>query len=221
MSETSFDNVLYEVREDTAWITINRPDKLNALNRVTVGEIAAAYAAADRDAAVRAAVLTGAGDRAFAAGADIAEMAELDATRAREFSVFLHECLERLERGSTPLIAAVNGFALGGGCELAMACHLRVASTNARFGQPLRRETKANAAGGDLLARLGWRPLWRVEPRDGLRRARFEGLLLARRVSGRRCGCLLPRLRRDLQAAVDGFNGTLDEIGLLDDWDAF
>jgi len=136
MSSANFENVLYETRGLGAWITVNRPAKLNALNRRTVEEIAAAAERAIEDDAVRVLVLTGAGDKAFVAGADIGEMSELNAVRAQLFSQFLQTSLDRLERSRKPVIAAINGFALGGGCELAMACHLRLASTSARFGQP-------------------------------------------------------------------------------------
>jgi len=136
MSEQSFNNVLYEVQATAAWITVNRPDKLNALNRETMEEIGAAVERALEDAAVRVLVFTGAGDKAFVAGADIAEMAALNAAEAQRFSQFLQQTLERIERSPKPVIAAVNGFALGGGCELALACHIRIAADVAKFGQP-------------------------------------------------------------------------------------
>ncbi|ANM28847.1 hypothetical protein ABI59_03340 [Acidobacteria bacterium Mor1] len=129
-------NVRYEVRDRVAWITIDRPKKLNALNRQTVGEIACAVEKANADDGVGVLVLTGSGEKAFVAGADIAEMSALDATRGQEFSRFLHASLDRVERSPKPVIAAINGFALGGGCELAQACHVRICSDNARFGQP-------------------------------------------------------------------------------------
>jgi enoyl-CoA hydratase len=132
----TFENLLYETQGGVAWITFNRPDKLNALNRVTVESLVAATQAALDDPDVGVLALTGAGEKAFIAGADIAEMAELDARGAQEFSRFLQESLDRLERSPKPVIAAVNGFALGGGCELAMACHIRIAAENAKFGQP-------------------------------------------------------------------------------------
>jgi enoyl-CoA hydratase/carnithine racemase len=136
MPQTKYENVLYEVRESCAWITINRPDKLNALDRATMTEIAAAAGEALADGGVAVLVLTGAGEKAFVAGADIKEMSSLSAAEAQEFSRFLQSCLDLLERSSKPVIAAVNGFALGGGCELAMACHVRLASDKAKFGQP-------------------------------------------------------------------------------------
>jgi enoyl-CoA hydratase len=129
-------NVIYEVDTRTAWITIDRPDKLNALNRATMREIDAAVERALADADVGVLVITGAGDKAFVAGADIEEMTTLDALGAQEFSLFLQACLSRIDRAAKPVVAAVNGFALGGGCELAAACHVRIAAETARFGQP-------------------------------------------------------------------------------------
>jgi enoyl-CoA hydratase len=129
-------NVLYDVRDRAAWLTVHRPDKLNALNRETMDEIDGAVRAAAADPGVGALVVTGAGEKAFVAGADIAEMSVMSPAEAQEFSRFLHEVLDRLERSRKPVIAAVNGYALGGGLELAMACHVRIASETARFGQP-------------------------------------------------------------------------------------
>ena len=117
-------------------LTIDRPDKLNALNRQTLEALDAAFAAAGDDAQVRAVVLTGSGSKAFVAGADIAEMNTLTAIEGREFSLLGQRLMRRIERLPKPVIAMVNGYALGGGLELAMACHLRVAADNARLGQP-------------------------------------------------------------------------------------
>jgi enoyl-CoA hydratase len=136
MTEAGFARILYQPRDRTAWITLNRPAKLNALDRATMEELRQAVDLAAADPAVGVLVLTGAGNKAFAAGADIEEMAALDAREAQEFSLFLQRCLDRVERCGKPVLAAVNGFALGGGCELAMACHVRIASASARFGQP-------------------------------------------------------------------------------------
>lgn len=136
MVQAEFENLLYAVRAGAAWITVNRPDKLNALNRRTVEEIVAACDRAVADDAAVALVITGAGPKAFIAGADISEMAGLSASQGQEFGRFLQNSLDRLERCPKPVIAAVNGFALGGGCELSMACHLRFAAEGARFGQP-------------------------------------------------------------------------------------
>lgn len=117
-------------------ITVNRPTKLNALNHLTVTELQTCISTAIADPSVRALLLTGAGDRAFVAGADISEIAELTASTSRSFAERGQAVYKLLEDSSKPVIAAVNGYALGGGCELAMACHIRVASESARFGLP-------------------------------------------------------------------------------------
>lgn len=132
----SYDNLLIEDAQGVRWITLNRPDKLNALNRATLAELDLAVAAAEKDQEVHAVVVTGAGDKAFVAGADISELNTLGPVEAKEFALKGQAVFNRFERLTKPAIAAVNGFALGGGCELAMACHLRVASSNAIFGQP-------------------------------------------------------------------------------------
>jgi len=129
-------NVLYAVTDRVAWITINRPDSLNALNRATVAAIAEATGRAVADPDVGVIVVTGAGDKAFVAGADITEMAGLDASGAQGFAHELCASFGLLESAPKPVVAAINGFALGGGCELALACHVRIASETARFGQP-------------------------------------------------------------------------------------
>lgn len=136
MRDRSSENVRLTTEGPTAWITIDRVEKLNALDRRTVEEIAGAVERCIGDPAVRVLVLTGAGEKAFAAGADIAEMSRMGAAEGQAFSRFLHESLAWIERSPKPVLAAVNGFALGGGCELALACHVRVASENARFSQP-------------------------------------------------------------------------------------
>ena len=128
--------VVYEPEDGIAWITIHRPEKLNALDAETVDALAEAAERAIADRSIRVLVVTGAGEKAFVAGADIAAMARLDAIEGQRFSRFLHDRLDRLERSPKPVLAAINGFALGGGCELAMACHVRIASDRARFGQP-------------------------------------------------------------------------------------
>ncbi len=117
-------------------ITINRPDKLNALNVATVAELGAAIADTASDDAIEAVIITGAGDKAFVAGADISELQSLGPVEAKEFALRGQAVFRGLERLGKPVIAAVNGYALGGGCELAMACHIRVATSNAIFGQP-------------------------------------------------------------------------------------
>jgi len=129
-------NLFYTVTDRVAWITVNRPDTLNALNRATVVEIAAAATRAVNDREVGVIVLTGAGEKAFVAGADITEMATLDPEAAQRFAHELNDSFGLLEASPKPVIAAINGFALGGGCELALACHVRIAADTARFGQP-------------------------------------------------------------------------------------
>lgn len=132
----SFDNLLIADAEGVRKITINRPEKLNALNVQTLAELNTAIAEIEADSSVEAVVVTGAGEKAFVAGADISELATLGPVEAKEFALRGQAVFRRLERLRRPVVAAVNGFALGGGCELAMACHMRVASANAVFGQP-------------------------------------------------------------------------------------
>jgi len=132
----SYETLKVERAEGIAWITVNRPDKLNALSRAVIVELDRAIGEVADDPEVLAVVLTGAGDRAFVAGADIAELGRLTPIQAKESALAGQAVFDRIERMAKPVVAAVNGFALGGGCELAMACHLRVASTAAKFGQP-------------------------------------------------------------------------------------
>lgn len=129
-------NLLIELNGAVAWITVNRPDKLNALNRATLAELQSAFDALRADAQVRVIVLTGAGPKAFVAGADIAEMRGLNAIEARDFSKLGQDLMLSIEQCGKPVIAMINGFALGGGLELAMACAIRVAGDNAKLGQP-------------------------------------------------------------------------------------
>jgi enoyl-CoA hydratase len=132
----AFENVLFEVDAPLALITVNRPKRLNALNAQTVVELHAAAEQAAADPAVRVVILTGAGDKAFVAGADIAEMCALSALQALQFAEAGHRLGELLEGMEKPVIAAINGYALGGGCELAMACDFALASDKASIGQP-------------------------------------------------------------------------------------
>jgi enoyl-CoA hydratase/carnithine racemase len=129
-------NVLYEKRDAIAYVTVNRPKVLNALNTPTWKDLRAAFEDARDDAAVRGVILTGAGDKAFIAGADIGELAHVAAFEAEESSRFGQGVLDLIENLGKPVIAAINGFALGGGCETAMACSIRIAVDTAKFGQP-------------------------------------------------------------------------------------
>ncbi len=132
----AYENLLYEKREKIGTITFNRPKVLNALNRKTMEELGEILASAYDDSEVRVLILTGAGDKAFVAGADINELAQRTPVDGKEFSLFGQEVLHRLETLGKPSIAAINGYALGGGCELALACTMRVASKTAKIGQP-------------------------------------------------------------------------------------
>ncbi|MGB8886613.1 MAG: enoyl-CoA hydratase-related protein [Candidatus Korobacteraceae bacterium] len=133
---STFQNLLYEKKGAIAYITLNRPKVLNALNQAVFAELKAAFEDIRDDAAVRGVILTGSGDKAFAAGADIAEMSTSTGVQAEESTRHAQAVTELIENLGKPVIAAVNGFALGGGCELAMACTIRIASENAKFGQP-------------------------------------------------------------------------------------
>lgn len=133
----SYQNILEEQEEHLGFITIDRPKKLNALNRTTIEELSEAFISLDKDKEIRAIIITGSGDKAFVAGADIAEFSDFDQYLGTSLSKKGQEELFDLIAGlSTPVIAAINGFALGGGLELAMACHIRVASANAKMGLP-------------------------------------------------------------------------------------
>jgi len=132
----SFRNLEIAQRGAVFTIIVNRPDKLNALNRETLNELTVAFAQAAQDDGVRVVVLTGSGEKAFVAGADIAEMNGYTPAQALAFSRTGQRLMSSIERLGKPVIACIRGFALGGGMELAMACHLRVASEKARFGQP-------------------------------------------------------------------------------------
>jgi enoyl-CoA hydratase len=132
-----YENIYIEEERDLAILTINRPKKLNALNRRTIEELQVAFKELELDQDIRAIVLTGNGEKAFVAGADIAEFAQFSVKEGRQLAALGQKNLFNLiEQLSTPVIAAINGFALGGGLELAMACHFRLASTNAKMGLP-------------------------------------------------------------------------------------
>jgi enoyl-CoA hydratase len=132
----AYQNLLVESRDGVATVTINRPDKLNALNDQTVNEIEAAFTTLKTDPAIRGVILTGAGDKAFVAGADIAELSTQSPVDGKERSIRGQRVLDLIENLGKPVVAAVNGVALGGGCELAVACHVRVAAEGARMGTP-------------------------------------------------------------------------------------
>ena len=131
-----FNNVLYVADGAVATVTINRPKALNALNQETLEEMLRCFRELAQNEAIRVVIVTGGGDKAFVAGADIAFMEKLSPLAARCFALLGQKVLSTIENLPQPVIAAVNGFALGGGCELALACDIRLASENARFGQP-------------------------------------------------------------------------------------
>ncbi len=130
------EDVIYSVSENVATITINRPEKYNALNMAVVKTLRALMERAENDPSIRVVILTGAGEKAFAAGADITEFKDKDSKSVRALAENGQELCKYIESMKKPVIAAINGFALGGGCEIAMACDIRYASSNARLGQP-------------------------------------------------------------------------------------
>jgi len=133
----SYTNILYRIENKICYITINRPDKLNALNKQTIDELSNAFTSANADETVRVIIITGSGEKAFVAGADISEFANFSVEDGKKLSAQGHETLfDHVEKSNKPVIAAVNGFALGGGLELAMSAHIRVASDNAKLGLP-------------------------------------------------------------------------------------
>ncbi|MGB8952062.1 MAG: enoyl-CoA hydratase-related protein [Candidatus Aminicenantales bacterium] len=131
-----YKNLMTRKADGIGWISINRPDKLNALNVETIEEIQAAFLEFQDDKDIKVVILTGSGEKAFVAGADISELATLDFSRGKEYAFKGQKMTKVIENFRKPVIAAVNGFALGGGTEIALACHIRVASENARMGQP-------------------------------------------------------------------------------------
>jgi len=132
----AYETLLYEKRNGIGYVTISRPEKLNALNQKVMAELSACFASIREDEEVRTVILTGTGEKSFVAGADVNELAAQDPVQGKHTSTRGQEILDFIEDLGKPVIAAVNGYALGGGCELAMACTLRLAAESARFGQP-------------------------------------------------------------------------------------
>lgn len=131
-----YENIILEIDNNLAVITINRPKALNALNFATLGELAQALDETEKNENIAALIISGQGEKAFVAGADISFMKDLNPIQAREYAILGQMLMRKIENFSKPVIAAVNGFALGGGCELAMSCDIRIAAENAKFGQP-------------------------------------------------------------------------------------
>jgi enoyl-CoA hydratase len=136
MTMSEFVNILTEERQGILYLTINREDKLNAMNLATLEELRQVFDQVMDDKSIKGVILTGAGEKAFVAGADITEIASLNEVNARKFAESGQEIFAMIENCHKPVIAVTNGYALGGGCELAMACHMRIATANAKFGQP-------------------------------------------------------------------------------------
>jgi enoyl-CoA hydratase len=132
----TYENILLEKKNSIAYVTVNRPKVLNALNSATLEELRAAFADIKADREIRVVIFTGAGEKAFIAGADINELAQRDAVSGKEYAARGQSVLDLIENLGKPVIACINGFALGGGCEIALACTMRLASDNAKLGQP-------------------------------------------------------------------------------------
>lgn len=135
----SSDSIITDRRESIAIVTLNRPEKLNALSRESIAALSEAFKSFENDQELRVVILTGAGDRAFSAGTDLSELIQMDASDAPSVAERGQQLCNQIEQYQVPVIAAINGLAAGGGCELALACHLRIAVSNARFSLP---ETK-------------------------------------------------------------------------------
>jgi len=131
-----YTTIQYEIKDSLGYVTINRPDKLNALNAQAKSELKHVFESVKNDTAVLAVILTGAGEKSFVAGTDIGELKELSTETGKVFAENGQSVFNLIENLGKPVIAGVNGYALGGGCELALACHIRIASENAKFGQP-------------------------------------------------------------------------------------
>jgi enoyl-CoA hydratase len=151
----TFENLIYEVKNQIAYVTINRPKVLNALSIATIGEIGRVMQAAKDDANVRVVILTGAGEKAFVAGADINELKAANAEVGKQYALHGQQVLNQIENLGKPVLAAINGFALGGGCELALGCTMRFASDTAKLGQPeVKLGIMAGFGGSQRLPRL-------------------------------------------------------------------
>ncbi|MFW6160757.1 MAG: enoyl-CoA hydratase/isomerase family protein [Acidobacteriota bacterium] len=131
-----YQNLVTKKEEGIGWVIVNRPDKLNALNAQTIKELYSAFMSFHEDPEVKVVIFTGAGDKAFIAGADISELVNLDYNRGKDYALEGQELTKLMENLRKPVIAAVNGFALGGGTEMVLACHIRIASEKAKMGQP-------------------------------------------------------------------------------------
>src|SRR3954452_21061819 len=132
----NFENILLEKKNSIAYVTVNRPKVLNALSMATMDELRSAFHEIKNDSSIRVVIFTGSGEKAFIAGADIGELSKHNAVSAKEYTHRGQSVLNLIENLGRPVIACINGFALGGGCEIAMACTIRLASENAKFGQP-------------------------------------------------------------------------------------
>src|SRR5918995_6948992 len=137
MSSTSFNNILldFQTNSDIAIIQINRPEVLNALDEEVVTELCTAIDIAGADNKIKVIIITGTGERSFSAGGDIRYVVNIDSTQAERYATFIHNLLNKIENLEKPVIAAINGYALGGGCQIALACDIRIASSNAKIGQ--------------------------------------------------------------------------------------
>jgi enoyl-CoA hydratase len=213
----TYKNLLIEDRDKVRTITVNRPDKLNALNQHTLAELSDAMQEAEADTSVGVIVLTGSGEKAFVAGADITEIREQSAVEARHFSAVGQALMSRIQNLDKPVIAAINGFALGGGMELALGCHLRIASDNARLGLPeIKLGIMPGFGGTQRLLRLvgTTRALEMALTGEPIKAERAEQLGIVNRVvGGEELGETVATLADQLaQAAPEAVRGILQAI---------
>ena len=212
-----FEHLLIEDRGAVRIVTINRPDKLNALNRATLLELQRAFDGCREDETVRVAVVRGAGDKAFIAGADIAELAALGPIQARDFSRLGQRVMRSIEGLGKPVIAMIGGYALGGGMELAMSCHLRIASEKATFGQPeINLGTLPGFGGSQRLLRLAGRgvalELCLTGARIGAQRAYELGLIHRIAAADQLEGETMTLATELANAAPQALRGILDAV---------